>query len=189
MRPETPKPGDPVFERTYNVLIGNNRMALEAAATKTSEFKMKAIIPEDLKQGDVVEVADKVLRTSLNIQANKNEHKPICLLFGGEPTVRMTGSGKGGRNQHLALLLAQMLVGHPGITILCAGTDGTDGPTGAAGAVVDSLTVPAAKAQNIDAVKYTADFDSFNFFEKAGGHIITGPTMTNVMDMIVVLIA
>jgi glycerate-2-kinase len=186
--PETPKPGDPVFERTYNILIGNNRMALEAAAGKALKFKIKTKISEDLIHSDVAEVAGKIWKTSLNIQADKDEIKPICLLFGGEPTVKMTGSGKGGRNQHLALLLAQMLAGHPGITILCAGTDGTDGTSDAAGAVVDSFTLPAAVIQNIDCVKYIQNFDSYNFFKKAGGHIITGPTTTNVMDMIVVLI-
>ena len=75
-----------------------------------------------------------------------------------------------------------------GITILSAGTDGNDGPTDAAGAVVDSRTIPEAVSKNIDAEKYLADFDSYHFFKKAGGHIITGPTMTNVMDLIVVLI-
>ncbi len=188
IRPETPKPGDPIFRKTHNILIGNNRMALEAAARRASEFNFKSIISEYLMQGNVVEVAGKILRTSLNIQDDKNQSKPVCLLFGGEPTVKMTGNGIGGRNQHLSLLLAQMLAGHQGITILCAGTDGTDGPTGAAGAVVDSNTIPAATIQNIDAVKHILEFDSYNFFRKAGGHIITGPTMTNVMDLIVVIV-
>jgi glycerate-2-kinase len=94
----------------------------------------------------------------------------------------------GGRNQYLALLCAKMLQNYPGITILSAGTDGTDGPTDAAGAVVDSDTIPGALLKNIDYEKYLGEFDSYHFFKKAGGQIITGPTMTNVMDIIVVIV-
>ena len=114
--------------------------------------------------------------------------KPVCLLFGGETTIRMTGKGLGGRNQHFALVCAIMIQNHPGITILSAGTDGTDGPTDAAGAVVDSDTMRGALLKNIDPAKYLREFDSYHFFKKAGGHIITGPTMTNVMDIIVVIV-
>jgi len=114
--------------------------------------------------------------------------KPLCLLFGGEPTVKVSGKGSGGRNQHLALYCGTLLRNHKGITILSAGTDGTDGPTYAAGAIVDCETINFALSQNIDPGKYLREFDSFNFFKKAGGHIITGPTMTNVMDIIVVIV-
>jgi glycerate-2-kinase len=85
-------------------------------------------------------------------------------------------------------LCAILLQDHPGITILSAGTDGTDGPTDAAGAVVDSDTLPGALSKNIDPAKYLREFDSYHFFKKAGGQIITGPTMTNVMDIIVVIV-
>ncbi len=100
----------------------------------------------------------------------------------------MTGSGMGGRNQHLALLCSKLLQNVPGITILSAGTDGTDGPTNAAGAVVDSETMQLADSRNINTEKYLAEFDSYHFFKKVGGHIITGPTLTNVMDIIVIII-
>jgi glycerate-2-kinase len=85
-------------------------------------------------------------------------------------------------------MCALLLQNHPGITVLSAGTDGADGSTNAAGAVVDSDTVATAISLNIDPQKYLSDFDSFHFFRKAGGHIITGPTMTNVMDIIVVIV-
>ena len=100
----------------------------------------------------------------------------------------MTGSGLGGRNQHLALLSAILLQNNRGITILSAGTDGTDGPTDAAGAVVDSDTATDALSKKADPAKYIQEFDSYHFFKKAGGHIITGPTKTNVMDIIVALV-
>ena len=188
IRPETPKPADTVFEKTFNLLIGTNRLALEAAKQKAFEFNINAVIIDDQLQGDTSSVAEYIVETSLKFKGDKNEVKPVCLLFGGETTVKMTGKGTGGRNQHFELLSAFILQNHHGITILSAGTDGTDGPTGAAGAVVDSDTIPDALSKNIDPAKYLREFDSYNFFKKAGGQIITGPTMTNVMDIIVVIV-
>jgi glycerate-2-kinase len=188
MKPETPKPGDPVFDKTFNILIGSNRMALESAKTKALEFNINAVIIDDQLQGDTSTVAEYLVETATRFKSDMNEVKPVCLLFGGETTVKMTGKGAGGRNQHLALLSAILLQNNNGITILSAGTDGNDGPTDAAGAVVDSDTVSEAISRNIDPEKYLSEFDSYHFFKKAGGHIVTGPTMTNVMDIIVVLI-
>jgi glycerate-2-kinase len=91
----------------------------------------------------------------------------------------------GGRNQHLALLCAKALRDKQGITILCAGTDGTDGPTDAAGAVVDSETM----SKSVDAEVYLSEFDSYNFFKRSSGHIITGPTLTNVMDIAIIIVS
>jgi glycerate 2-kinase len=187
-KPETPKPEDPVFEKTYNILVGSNRMALEAAKKKALEFNINAVIIDDKLQGDVVTLSEYLVETAVRFKTDEDEVKPVCLLFGGETTVKMTGNGTGGRNQHLALLTAMLIQEHPGITFLSAGTDGNDGPTGAAGAVVDSDTIPEAVLKNIDPEKYLNDFDSFHFFKKAGGHVITGPTMTNVMDIIVIVV-
>ena len=185
IRSETPKPGDPVFEKTFNLLIGTNRLALEACKKKAKELKLNSFIIDDKVQGDVATIAEFVIETSLKYKNDKNVQKPVCLLFGGEPTIKMTGKGLGGRNQHLALLCGIRLQNHPGITVLSAGTDGTDGPTDAAGAVVDSETIHDAISKKIDVDKHLKEFDSYSFFKKAGGHIFTGPTMTNVMDIIV----
>jgi glycerate-2-kinase len=187
-RAETPKSGDPVFDKTFNILVGSNSMALEAAKNKALDFNINAVIIDDQLQGDISTVAEYIVDTSGKFKSDENEVKPVCLLFGGETTVKMTGKGTGGRNQHLALLSALLLQDKTGITILSAGTDGNDGPTDAAGAVIDSDTIREAVSKKIDPQKYLSEFDSFHFFKKAGGHIITGPTMTNVMDIIVVLI-
>lgn len=187
-RAETPKPGDPVFSKTFNILVGSNKMALEAAKRKSLEFNINAVIIDDQLQGDTSTVAEYIVETSLKFQNDENEVKPVCLLFGGETTVKMTGKGAGGRNQHLVLLTALLLRGKPGITILSAGTDGNDGTTDVAGAVVDSDTIAEALSKNINPEKHLTGFDSYHFFKKAGGHIITGPTMTNVMDIIVVIV-
>jgi glycerate-2-kinase len=187
-RPETPKPGDHVFDKTSNILVGSNKMALETAKTKALEFNINAVILDDQLQGDVMTVAEYLVDTAVKFKKDKGELKPLCLLFGGEPTVKVKGKGVGGRNQHLALLCAVLLREHPGITILASGTDGNDGPTDAAGAVVDSDSVHAALSRGIHPEKFLDSFDSYHFFEKTGGHIFTGPTMTNVMDIIVVLV-
>ena len=187
-RPETPKENDMVFTRTHNILVGRNRMALEAAKKKALEYNINAVIIDDQLQGDIPAVAEYLVNTALKFRNDKGEAKPVCLLFGGETTVKMSGNGLGGRNQHLALASALLLENYPGITILCAGSDGNDGPTGAAGAVVDSESANSARNHSIDPEKYFTAFDSFHFFKEAGGHIITGPTLTNVMDIIVILI-
>jgi glycerate-2-kinase len=188
IRPETPKKGDPVFEKSFNLLIGTNRLALDACMKKAEELNLNSFIIDDKVQGGVATIAEFIIETSLKYKEDKNVLKPVCLLFGGEPTIKMTGKGVGGRNQHLALLCGVLLQNHPGITILAAGTDGTDGPTDAAGAVVDSKTAHDAMSKKIDINKYLKEFDSYNFFKKTGGHIITGPTMTNVMDIIISIV-
>jgi hydroxypyruvate reductase len=109
--------------------------------------------------------------------------------MGGESTVTVTGHGLGGRNQHLALAAGLLLAAQPDITILSAGTDGTDGPTDAAGAVTDCELMLSAAAQGLDAAHYLHQHDAYHFFEKAGGLIKTGPTQTNVMDIMLAIIS
>ncbi len=187
-RSETPKPSDPVFDRTFNILIGNNKLALEAAVRKAVGLELNAEIITDRVVGDIAEVAEYIVDTAFKYQSDKNVKKPACLIFGGEPTVKVTGNGSGGRNQHLALHCAGLLRTHMGITVLSAGTDGNDGPTSAAGAVVDYETYDAAVMKGFIPEEYLGNFDSFNFFRRDGGHIITGPTMTNVMDIVVAIV-
>ncbi|MDD2525723.1 MAG: DUF4147 domain-containing protein [Bacteroidales bacterium] len=186
--PETPKPGDPLFARGRSLLIGNNSLALEAAKAKAEELGFTVRILTSALQGEVGMAADTVLDEAIQIQNDPSVRKPFCLLAGGEPTIKVTGSGVGGRNQHFALYCATRLDGMQGITVLCAGSDGTDGPTDAAGAVVDGDTFVEALEKNIDARAYLEACDSYAFFRQVGGHILTGNTMTNVMDLIVVII-
>jgi glycerate 2-kinase len=185
---ETPKPGDQLFKKTFNLLIGTNRIALEASKRKAEQLGFSSFIIDDKLQGDIYGVAKNITGIAIKYKDDDNILKPACLLFGGEPTLRMTGHGIGGRNQHLALLCSQLIQTQIGIAVLAAGTDGTDGPTDAAGAVVDSFAVKDALSKNIDPEKYLKEFDSYNFFKNAGGHIITGPTGTNVMDIVIAII-
>lgn len=185
--PETPKPDDAIFRNVQNYIIGNNLLALEGASRKAHELGFTTHIITDKLKGDYTNVADFILKTIENYQQATGK-KTVCLLFGGEPTVKVSGNGSGGRNQHLALYLSTKINHEKHITILCAGTDGTDGPTDAAGAVVDNETIATAVKKNIDPRVFLQNSDSYHFFQQAGGHIITGNTRTNVMDMVVVVI-
>jgi len=188
IHPETPKPGDPLFNNTHNFIIGSNKIALEACGQKAIEEKLNTFIITSELQGDTIEAANKIIETSVSFQKDDQVKKPCCLLFGGETTIKVSGNGTGGRNQHLALFAALLLKDQMGITLLSAGTDGNDGPTETAGAVVDTKTYDDAIKMGLDIKNYLNNFDSFHFFKKAGGQVITGPTMTNVMDIIVVII-
>jgi glycerate-2-kinase len=187
-RPETPKADDPVFRNTFNIIAGNNKMALEAAARSASSMGYDYRIITDQLTGNLTEVSSEIFKTVMEIK-NRPMKRKTCLLYGGETTVKVTAdTGLGGRNQHLALLFARLLKDRAGITFLSGGTDGTDGPTNAAGAVADNMTMKNAKLLEIDIDDYIKRFDSYNFFKQEGGLIKTGPTLTNVMDIIVVLI-
>ncbi len=180
--PETPKPGDPIFSGTLNILAGTNQTALNASKSMATVLGFKTYIIDAEMHGDVENICESVLNTAMAFKNNNEIPKPVCLLYGGETTIKVDGEGMGGRNQHLALLAAIRLREIPFITLFSAGTDGSDGPTDAAGAVVDSETVSRALSLNEDPEKYIYEYNSYKFFKRVGGHIMTGPTFTNVMD-------
>lgn len=183
--PDTPKKDDLVFRRTYNVLIGNNQLALNAAAAKASTLGYAVQVISNTITGEARTVAGQLIKEALTYKAAT----PVCLLYGGETTVSLKGRGKGGRNQELALAASIALQNtHRSITLLSAGTDGTDGPTDAAGAVIDQTTYSKAVQEGIQPEQFLNNNDAYHFFEKQGGLIKTGPTHTNVMDVIVLLI-
>jgi len=184
---ETVKATDPCLLHTLNILLGNNRTALEQSKKKAIVLGYDAIIVSNEVEGDVSKVAEMIF-SKIKTVTNEPYHRKIAILFGGEPTVQPTGNGKGGRNQHLVLLMAQKLAGSTGITFLSAGTDGSDGPTDATGAICDGTTLQLAIKNRLDPAKMILNFDSYPFFEVVGGHIKTGPTFTNVMDIMIALI-
>jgi glycerate-2-kinase len=187
---DTPKPGDPLFRRTTNAIIGSNRIAVEAAAKKAMALRYHTHIIPALITGDAAAEARKLVEAAIQYKGPK----PACLIQGGETTVQVTGRGKGGRNQHFALTALQELsklhdknrAGH--ITILSGGTDGTDGPTDATGAVVDQETINLAAQKNLDIAAYLNSHDAYPFLELTSSLVITGPTQTNVMDIMIALI-
>jgi glycerate 2-kinase len=187
IRKETLKESDEAFRLTTNLIIGNNKLALKKASKKAEALGYTTKIITDSLHSDVEDVADYIFSKLIKYR-NEKPGKKSCLLFGGEPTIKITGDGLGGRNQHLALLMAQKINGINGVVFLSGGTDGTDGPTDAAGAIAEPETLKRSEALVIDINKYISDCDSYNFFRQEGGLIKTGPTQTNVMDLIVVLI-
>ena len=186
-RQETLKESDEALLLTKNLIIGNNVLALNKAKEKAESSGYETHIITNKLAGDVSDVARYIIETAAQNKSD-NLNKSICLLFAGEPTVKITGKGLGGRNQHLALIIARLLKEKPGITFLSGGTDGTDGPTDATGAVADFLTTEKASGLHLDIDKFINDDDSYNFFRQVGGLIKTGPTQTNVMDLMIVLI-
>ncbi|AXY77343.1 glycerate kinase [Paraflavitalea soli] len=187
--PDTPKSGDPLFQHTSNTVIGSNRVAVDAAAKKAKALGYQTHIISSLITGDAGKEATKLVNTAIQYKGEK----PACIIQGGETTVQVTGGGKGGRNQHFALTALYELskcdkstAGN--ITILSGGTDGTDGPTDATGAVVDEETVHQAAQKNLDITTYLNNHNAYPFLELTGSLVITGPTQTNVMDIMIALI-
>ena len=185
---ETPKPDSIYFQKVKNLVIGSNKIALLKASEESKRLGLHPIILDSTFEGDTIEVANRIIIDALRIQHDTEFPKPACLLYGGESSLKVSKTGTGGRNQHLALYALKKLRGRKGITILSAGTDGTDGPTDAAGAVIDSELYTAANLKSFKIDKFLKAFDSYNFFKETGGHIKTGPTLTNVMDLIVVIV-
>ncbi|MBI2413426.1 MAG: glycerate kinase [Deltaproteobacteria bacterium] len=186
---ETPKPGEGVFRRVDNFIVANNSSALEAARAKAEALGYNAIILSSTVTGGVREAAGFLSSIALEVKKTGNPvERPACILMGGEPTIKVSGRGKGGRMQEFALESALRLKCEKGITVLAGGTDGTDGPTDAAGAIADPGTLKLALKKGLDAEVYLRNNDSYNFFRKAGGLLVTGPTGTNVMDVMMAIL-
>ncbi len=191
---ETAKSGEACFLKTRNVIVGGIVQALAAARERATVLDCATEIVSADIQGEACNAAHSLARTACKVRDSLRAGERRCLLFGGETTVTVRGTGKGGRNQELALAFAREIAGTKGITLLSAGTDGTDGPTDAAGAVVDGNTVVRAREKGVHPEAYLVDNDSYTFFSKidslTGGshHLITGPTGTNVMDLQILLI-
>jgi glycerate 2-kinase len=182
---DTPKPGHPRFNTIRNILVGNNKIALAAAAEKATALGYEVHILTTTATGEAAELAKQLVQQAINWQGKR----PACLLLGGETTVTISGSGLGGRNQQLALSAAIALQqDHTNIILLSAGTDGTDGPTDAAGAFADAAVMACAKEKGLDAEAFLQQNDAYYFFEQTAGLLKTGATQTNVMDIIIVII-
>lgn len=187
-KPETPKPGDAVFQNVINVIIANNASAIRAAADKANSLGYKPLVLSSFVQGEAREVARVMAAIAREIaMTGRPIARPACVIAGGETTVTLRGKGVGGRNQELALAASLDLDNIDNILLLAAGTDGTDGPTDAAGAVVSGDTLSVARQLGLSARDYLSNNDSYHFFQALGDLVVTGPTGTNVMDIILLL--
>jgi glycerate 2-kinase len=186
--PETPKPGDRVFERAVNVMVGTNALAVAAAARKARRLGYRTMVLSTTVTGETREVAAVHAAVARELAAGGNPlRRPACVLSGGETTVTLRGKGKGGRNQEFALAAALGIEGLERVAVLSAGTDGTDGPTDAAGAFADGETMARARAAGLDPIAALNGNDAYPFFRDLGDLLITGPTRTNVMDLRLIL--
>lgn len=187
--PETPKPGDPVFDRVQNVIIADNYIAATAALEEAKRWGFNALLLTTFLEGEAREIGKAVAALGKEIAIRGIPvPPPACLILGGETTVTIRGRGKGGRNQELALAAAIALEGWDEVTIVTLATDGTDGPTDAAGAIVDGTTVRRGLEKGLSPLSYLQDNDSYTFFKALGDLLITGPTNTNVNDLVFILV-
>jgi hydroxypyruvate reductase len=189
MEPETPKPADRTLDRTYNLIIGSSSLSIDAARDEAAALGYNALILSSFVEGETRDVAKVHAAIIKEILKSGNPvPKPACIISGGETTVTIRGDGLGGRNMEFALAAAIEIEGLDGVVVLSGGTDGTDGPTDAAGAIADGTTVPRSLSQGCKAAEFLKNNDSYHFFEGLDDLLITGPTMTNVMDLRILLI-
>ncbi|HLW53978.1 MAG TPA: DUF4147 domain-containing protein [Candidatus Angelobacter sp.] len=182
---ETPKQNDPAFVRSRWWPVLSNATAEKAAAMAAAQQGFAVEIDHSCDDWDYARAADYLLD---RLRALHREIPRVCLISGGEVTVKVPPGAKGigGRNQHFALYCAEKIAGQS-MAVLSAGTDGIDGVSPVAGAVADGTTLERARAAGLDAAHHLRNFDSFPFFEKLGDTIQTGPTGTNVRDLRVLL--
>ncbi|MCJ2164467.1 MULTISPECIES: glycerate kinase [unclassified Pseudodesulfovibrio] len=191
--PETRKAGDSCFDRVHNVIVAGNAMALNGAAQAARKLGYTPVVVDSAMEGEARDVAARLVRLAQGYcRGQHGSGEPVCLLAGGETTVTIRGKGKGGRNQELALAaaveIAQMGKMGERLAILSLGTDGTDGPTDAAGAMAFPDTVARSGPLAQAARTYLEDNNAYAFLADAGTLVMTGPTRTNVMDVVAVLV-
>ena len=185
--PETPKPDDPAFLGTTSALVGTNRTAMNAAALRMAQERgadpIAIVLLPGFLRGEARECARSFCSRLRKAAEALSPGHAVAVIAGGETTVNVRGSGKGGRNQEFALAAAVELAGEGAMAVMAAGTDGIDGPTDAAGAYIDGTTVARATSLELDPGAHLSRNDAYPFFEALGDLVITGPTGTNVADL------
>ena len=185
--PDTPKPGDPIFANVQNLLVASNEIAADAAVARARELGFNTLFLTNFVEGEAREVAKVFAALAREVaRSGRPVPRPACIVAGGETTVTVRGGGLGGRNQELCLAAVPKVAGLPEVAVISLATDGSDGPTDASGAVADGDTMARAAAVGLDPWVHLAENDSYHFFQKLGDLLITGPTNTNVNDLIFV---
>jgi hydroxypyruvate reductase len=186
---DTPGPDDPLFRRVANTVIAGNRHAARAAVEAARELGFQARAVTTSLTGEAREVGSRIAGMMRDRVETEGElRRPVCLVLGGETTVAIRGEGKGGRNQELALAAAMEIDGHSRMAVAALATDGQDGPTDAAGAIAFGDTIARAAKQGLDPRAHLDANDSYPFFDALGDLIRTGPTLTNVADLILAFV-
>ena len=184
---DNPPAGDSAFVRVQTVVVGDNQLAAQAAVERATGLGFSARLLTSRLTGEARDAAGWIVEQARNARTADGEvSAAICLVAGGETPVKVRGAGKGGRNQELALAAAVDMAVEKDerARLVCLATDGRDGPTDAAGAVVECDSVARAAVSGLDARKHLLNNDSYSFFSTLGDLIITGPTGTNVNDLL-----
>jgi len=180
---ETPKSDDAVFHKSRWWTVLSNQSAIEAASVAAERAGFIVQVDNSCDDWDYAKAADHLLQ---KLRELRKQFSPLCLISGGEVTVKVANGGVGGRNQQFALACAQTIAGE-NITVLSAGTDGVDGNSPAAGAVVDGTTVERARKQGLDTRTALEGFDAYPLFRALGDAVETGPTGNNLRDLRILL--
>ncbi len=180
---ETPKSDDPVFHRSRWWTVLSNATLIQAAKAEAERQGFKVEVDNSCDDWDYARAADHLLS---RVRELRKHSERVCLISGGEVTVKVTNGGVGGRNQQFALTCAQKIAGDS-ITVLSAGTDGIDGNSPAAGAIVDGTTLDRAQARGLRAETHLTNFNAYPFFDSLGDTIMTGPTGNNLRDLRILL--
>lgn len=187
--PETPKPGNPLFDKARTVVIGSNDIAADAAIACANELGFNTLMLTSFMEGEAREVARFAVAIGRElVHRHKPLNLPAMVVFGGETTVTVRGHGKGGRNQEIALSAALAMANVPRTLIVALATDGSDGPTDAAGGFADSGSLGRMRNAGIDPREALNANDSNEALARAGDLIVTGPTNTNVNDLTFVFV-
>jgi len=180
---ETPKSDDLAFHRARWWTVLSNQTAIEEASVAAERAGFIVHVDNFCDDWDYERAADYLLQ---RVRELRRQFSPVCLISGGEVTVKVTTGGVGGRNQQFALACAEKIAGED-VTVLSAGTDGVDGNSPAAGAVVDGSTVERARLRGVDARAALDRFDAYPFFTTLGDAIEIGPTGNNLRDLRILL--
>ena len=185
---ETPKETDTaIFERTRAILVGSNEIAAEAARAAAERLGFRTLVWTTYLEGEAREIAKVAGAIAKElVQRNAPLPAPACMIAGGETTVTVRGDGKGGRNQELAVAAAAAIRGLPRTLVVAAATDGSDAHPDAAGGLVDGSTVDRGNGLNLDLQAALANNDSYHYLNDVGDLLVTGPTNTNVNDLLFV---
>ncbi|MEM3696220.1 MAG: glycerate kinase [Candidatus Bathyarchaeia archaeon] len=187
--PETPKVDDEAFSKVFNVVIGNNRLASQAAQNHLKSERLNTLLLTATLEGEARHVGTILASIAREVSVSGNPIPKLAgIIAGGETTVTITGKGKGGRNQEIALAAAIKMKSMDGVVLASISTDGVDGPTDAAGAIVDGKTLIRAAKEELVPEEFLAENNSYNFFSKLEDLIFTGPTGTNVNDISVIIV-
>lgn len=185
---DTPKPGEPLFSRIRHHVIGNNRAVIECMAKRARALGLRPLTLTATLFGEAREMGTLFGNLAREMRVSGNPIRPpACLLAGGELTVTVKGKGTGGRAQEFALAAAPSIEGLSKVFVAGFGTDGIDGPTTAAGAVVDGGIISRAREKDVSPEAALRENDSYGFFRRVDGHVVTGPTGTNVNDVYMIL--